>query len=78
MEIFERRPDGEVIPLGTGLYGTSRFCRAKGSFHLFNTCHTWAARAFAATGTPVSTRVVTAGGLISQLRRNGCDRFACP
>jgi uncharacterized protein (TIGR02117 family) len=78
MEGFERRPDGEVIPLGPGLYGTSRFYRAKGSFHLFNTCNTWAARAVGATGVPVSTRIITAGGLVSQLRRNGRDRFACP
>ncbi len=78
MASFERRPDGEVIPLGPGLYGASRFYRAQGSFHLFNTCNTWAARAVAATGTPVSTRVITAGGLVSQLRRNGRDRFACP
>ena len=75
---FERRPDGKAIPLGPGLYGTSRFYRAKGSFHLFNTCNTWAARAVAATGLPVSTRIITAGELVSQLRRNGRDRFACP
>ena len=78
LDSFERRPNGAVIPLGPGLYGTSRFYRAKGSFHLFNTCNTWAARAVAATGTPVSTRVITAGELFSQLRRNGRDRFACP
>ena len=77
-ESFERLPDGEIIPLGPGLYGTSRFYRAKGSFHLFNTCNTWTARAVAATGTPVSTRIVTAEELVSQLRRNGRDRFACP
>ncbi|MDJ0808946.1 MAG: DUF2459 domain-containing protein [Desulfobacterales bacterium] len=75
---FARGPEGEVIPLGPGLYGTSRFYRAQGSFHLFNTCNTWAARAIAATGTPVATRIVTAGELFSQLRRNGRDRFACP
>ena len=77
-ESFKYRPDGDVIPLGPGLYGTSRFYEAQGSFHLFNTCNTWAARALAATGRPVSTRVITAGGLFSQLRRNGRDRFACP
>ena len=78
VESFERRPDGQVIPLGPGLYGTSRFYRARGSFHLFNTCNTWVARAVAATGKPVSTRIITAGELVSQLRRNGRDRFACP
>jgi hypothetical protein len=74
---FQRRPDGALIPQGPGLYGFSRFYRAKGSFHLFNTCNTWAARAVAATGLPVSTRIITAGGFVSQLRRNGRDRFAC-
>ncbi len=77
-ESFERGPGGEVMPLGPGLYGTSHFYRARGSFHLFNTCNTWAARAVAASGTPVSTRVVTAEGLFSQLRRNGGSRFGCP
>ena len=74
---FERLPNGEIIPLGPGLYGTSRFYRANGSFHLFNTCNTWTARAIATTGTPVSTRVITADELVSQLRSNGRDRFAC-
>ncbi len=77
LESFERGPDGAVIPLGPGLYGTSRFYRAQGSFHLFNTCNTWAARAVAASGLPVSTRIITAGGLVSQLRSDGRDRFAC-
>jgi uncharacterized protein (TIGR02117 family) len=78
LDSFERNPDGKVIPLGPGLYGNSRFYRAKGSFHLFNTCNTWTARALAAAGLPVSARVITAGGLVSQLRSNGRDRFACP
>ena len=77
-ERFKRGPDGRAIPLGPGLYGASRFYRAKGSFHLFNTCNTWTARAIAAAGLPVSTRTITAGGLVSQLRRDGRDRFACP
>jgi uncharacterized protein (TIGR02117 family) len=77
-ESFERGPGGEVRPLGPGLYGASRFYRAAGSFHLFNTCNTWTARAIAASGLPVSTRTITAGGLVSQLRRDGRDRFACP
>ncbi len=39
---------------GPGLYATSRFYPAKGSFHLFNTCNTWTARALAAAGFDVS------------------------
>jgi hypothetical protein len=77
MESFERLPDTEVTSLGPGLYGTRRFYRAKGFFCHFNTYNTWVARAVAATGTPVSPWVITAGGLVSQRRRNGRDRFAC-
>lgn len=76
---FERQAAGKIIPLGPGLYGTSRFYRARGAFHVFNTCNTWAARAIAASGLPVSHRLtLTAGGVISQLRRNGQEVFPCP
>jgi hypothetical protein len=58
-ERFKRGPDGQAIPLGPGLYGASRFYRAEGSFHLFNTCNSWTARP---TGLPVSTRTITSEG----------------
>jgi uncharacterized protein (TIGR02117 family) len=42
---FTRAPDGGVIRLGPSLYGRGWFYRAEGSFHAFNTCNTWVARA---------------------------------
>ncbi|NIO08038.1 MAG: DUF2459 domain-containing protein [Deltaproteobacteria bacterium] len=64
------RKHDEVVKKGKGLYGKSRFYRAKGSFHAFNTCNTWVARAVAATGFPVSRRTVTVEGLMGQLDPN--------
>ena len=70
VETFARTADGSLIALDPGLYGESRFYRAEGSFHAFNTCNTWVARAVAATGYPIrSTAVVTADGLLNALRR---------
>lgn len=76
---FDRGPGGNVIRLGPGLYGHSRFYQARGSFHAFNTCNTWTARGLAAAGLPVSHRLtVTAEGVMSQLRRDGGSVFPCP
>ena len=51
---FERSGAVRASATGPGLYATSRFYPAKGSFHLFNTCNTWTARALAAAGFDVS------------------------
>ncbi len=70
VETFERTPDGEPIALGPGLYGDSRFYRARGQFHAFNTCNTWVARGVEVTGYPLSSStIVTADGLLTELRR---------
>lgn len=70
VETFERTPDGAPIALGAGLYGDSRFYRARGRFHAFNTCNTWVARGVATTGYPLrSPTVVTTEGLLTELRR---------
>ncbi len=69
---FTRTPDGGVARLGPSQYGNGWFYRAEGSFHLFNTCNTWAARAIEKTGYPVSsTLTLTAESLFSQLRDGG-------
>src|SRR5712691_8133007 len=71
-----RMPDGGVARLGPSQYGNGWFYRAQGSFHAFNTCNTWLARAIEKTGYPVSsTLTLTAEGLLSQLRGGGdrCD-----
>lgn len=60
----------QIIRLGSGLYGTSRFYRAEGKFHLFNNCNTWSARAIGSSGFPINPNYIfTAGDLIYQLKR---------
>ncbi len=60
----------QIIRLGSGLYGASRFYRAEGKFHLFNNCNTWSARAIRSSGFPINTfYIFTAGDLIYQLKR---------
>ena len=77
-ESFTRTPDKGVVRLGPSLYGSGWFYRAQGSFHLFNTCNTWVAKAIEKTGYPVSsTLTLTAEGLLSQLRSGGDGRARC-
>jgi uncharacterized protein (TIGR02117 family) len=67
---FARDGRGEPIPLGKGLYGESRFYRANGTFHLFNNCNAWTAKALRAAGFPVSTfYVYTSDNLFYQLEQ---------
>lgn len=66
---FERSGAARVAATGPGLYPTSRFYPAKGSFHLFNTCNTWTARALAAAGFDVSASGTSrAEALMQQVR----------
>ncbi len=61
----------QIINLGSGLYGTSRFYRAEGTFHLFNNCNTWSAGAIRSSGFPISTfYVFTGGNVMYQLKQN--------
>ena len=63
---FSRNSSNDVMKLGRGLYGKSRFYRAEGRFHAFNTCNTWVAKAIGATGYPISTGTITVRGLMLQ------------
>jgi uncharacterized protein (TIGR02117 family) len=66
---FERSGAVRAAATGPGLYATSRFYPAKGSFHLFNTCNTWTARALAAAGFDVSASGTSrAEALMQQVR----------
>lgn len=63
---------GRPIPLGPGLYGTSRFYASRESFHLLATCNVWTATMLRAAGVPVRPILSqTAGMLFAQLRRHG-------
>ena len=66
---FERSGAARAAATGPGLYPTSRFYPAKGSFHLFNTCNTWTARALPAAGFDVSASGTSrAEALMQQVR----------
>ena len=73
-ESFSTTADQNVVRLGPGLYGDGWFYRAEGSFHAFNTCNTWVARAIGKTGYPMRDQtVITVAPLLSQLR-DGMDK----
>jgi uncharacterized protein (TIGR02117 family) len=60
----------QIIVLGSGLYGTSRFYRAEGKFHLFNNCNTWSAKAIRSSGFPICTFCVfTADNIMYKLKQ---------
>jgi uncharacterized protein (TIGR02117 family) len=68
---FTRAPDGVPVRLGPALYGEGWFYRAEGSFHLFNNCNSWVAKAIETTGYPVSGALtLTAGELLGQVRES--------
>jgi uncharacterized protein (TIGR02117 family) len=65
------RSNGSLMPeeLGPGVYGTSLFFRANGTFHLFNVCNHWIARVLDAAGIPTAPVLATLPfGLLLDLR----------
>jgi len=69
---FERGDRQRALATGPGLYPGSRFYPAVGTFHLFNTCNTWSARALASAGFAVSkSGIQTAEDLMGQVRTLG-------
>jgi len=69
---FARNKTGDNIPLGSGLYGNSHFYLSQESYHLFNTCNVWTARALRAAGPPITpATVIRVESLMSRARRFG-------
>jgi len=69
---YDRDSDGNIVPLGVGLYGVSQFYRSQETYHLFRTCNVWAARALYTAGCPVRPFLaITADNLMSQVRSFG-------
>ena len=65
---FARDAQGRVLPLGPGLYGQSRFFRARGSYWALNTCNVWTAEALHASGYPIRVfGALTAESVMEQL-----------
>lgn len=66
---FDREGAARAQASQPGLYRFSRFYRAKGEFHLFNTCNTWTARGLEAGGWPIRVSgTVTAEDLMARVR----------
>jgi uncharacterized protein (TIGR02117 family) len=73
---FTRNEEGQVMPLGPGLYGLSRFYEGTGTYSMFNTCNTWMAKVLAAGGFPIDPADVgTVGQFMEQVR--GKTTAAC-
>jgi len=69
---FARDRDGYVVSLGPGLYGNSRFYLSRESYHLFNTCNVWTARALRAAGLPITpATAIRVESLMSQAENFG-------
>ena len=65
---IDRSGSSRATTIGPGLYSNSQFYPATGSFHLFNTCNTWTAKALAAAGLDISpTGVITSDDLMRQI-----------
>jgi uncharacterized protein (TIGR02117 family) len=71
-ESFAKDRDGNATSLGPGLYGNSRFYLSRESYHLFNTCNVWTARALRAAGLPIAPATATrVESLMSQAGKFG-------
>lgn len=64
---FARDGAAKATPIGLGRGRDSLFYPANGTFHVFNTCNTWTARALEAVGYPIG-RPFTADQLMAQAR----------
>jgi uncharacterized protein (TIGR02117 family) len=63
---------GNIMSLGPGLYGNSHFYPSRETYHLFNTCNIWNARALRIAGLPITAATsVRSEGLMSQARKSG-------
>ncbi|MBI2207199.1 MAG: DUF2459 domain-containing protein [Candidatus Rokubacteria bacterium] len=70
---YAREPSAQ--PLGAGLYGASRFYRARQPYRVFDNSNNWAARALRAGGVPVSPGLsLTAGSVFAQVEPLGTVR----
>ena len=63
---------GNAKSLGPGLYGNSLFYRSSETYHLFNTCNVWTARALRSAGLAITpATAISVGSLMSRARKFG-------
>jgi uncharacterized protein (TIGR02117 family) len=71
-ESYASGADGTPIDLGKGIYGNSRFYRARDHYYFPNTCNKWTARALRAAGAPITPfYAVRAANVFNQSRKFG-------
>lgn len=69
---YSRDEVGNTTSLGPNFYRNRRFYLSRETYHLFNTCNVWVARALRTAGLPITpAQAMTAEGLMSQARRIG-------
>ncbi len=69
---FAKGAAGKNIPLGPGLYGVSQMYLSTETYHLFNTCNVWTARAIKEAGCPITPALtITVDSLMSRARSFG-------
>ena len=69
---FARDAVGNGIPVGPGLYGVSQMYLSTETYHLFNTCNVWTARAIKAAGCPIMpAATITVDRLMARVRGFG-------
>ena len=67
---FYRDESGNILKLNHGIYGDSQFYKAKGDFHIFNTCNKWTAKGLESAGMNISTTFkLSAGSIMNYLSR---------
>jgi uncharacterized protein (TIGR02117 family) len=69
---YARDDTGLSRPLGPSLYGQGRFYLSKESYHAFNTCNVWTARALRNAGCPITpAATLTVDTLMTRALRFG-------
>ena len=69
---YAKDPTGNALSLGPGLYGRSRFYQSHESYHLFNNCNSWTARALQTAGCPIEpSLILTVKNLMVKARTCG-------
>ncbi len=70
MAHFERDAQGNILPLGKGLYGNSRFFKSDHIYILPKTCNVWTAQALEEAGLPLSPYRFQKSSLLMEALKN--------
>jgi uncharacterized protein (TIGR02117 family) len=69
---YEVDRKGDPQDLGPGIYGDSRFFRAKGKYYFPNTCNVWTAKGLKAAGLPIAPELCGApDAVLMSIRSSG-------